>query len=330
MKAIILTKYGPPEVLEVREQQKPVTRDDELLIKLAATSVNYGDLVARNFRAISPAKFNMPLLFWFFAKLYFGIRKPKIRILGSEFSGVVESVGKDVKKFQAGDEVFGYLGQGMGAYAEYFCMPEKGVITVKPSNLGFEEAAVLPYGAIMALYLLEKARLMKGQKVLIIGASGSIGSAAVQIAKHFGANVTGLCGSQRVDFVKFLGADNVVDYTKEEFTSGDEQYDLILDVLGKSSFRQVKSTLKEKGIYMRVSFKFIHLLQMMRTSIGGKKRVICALAPGSVDDLMGVKQLVEKGAIKAIIDRKFPFEKTAEAHEYIESGKKKGHVAIVP
>lgn len=329
MKTISLTKYGPPEVLEVREQKKPVPKDNELLIKLAASSVNYGDLVARNFKDISPAKFNMPLIFWFFAKLYFGIKKPKIKILGSEFSGLVESVGKDVKKFKAGNEVFGYLGQGMGAYAEYFCMPEKGVLTIKPSNVSFEEVAVLPYGAIMALHLLEKAKIREGQKVLIIGASGSIGSAAVQIAKHYGAAVTGLCGSQRVDFVKSLGADKVINYTKEKFSSAGEQYDLILDILGKSSFKQVKSSLKGKGIYMRVSFKLNHLLQMMRTSTGGKKRVICALAPGSVDDLNAVKKLIEKGKIKAIIDRKFPFKQTADAHEYVESGKKKGHVAIV-
>jgi len=330
MKAVVYNKYGPPDVLQLVELQKPAPKENEVLVKVAATSVSFGDLVARNFKDISPRQFNMLFPFWLISKFYFGLSEPKIRILGSEFAGEVESIGTAVDKYQPGDQVFGYLGQSMGAYAEYLCVPEDGVLTVKPSNMSFEQAAVVPMGAIMALYLLrEKGDISSGDKVLINGASGSIGSAAVQIAKNqYGANVTGVCGTPRLEFVKSLGADQVIDYSKEDFTQNGESYDLIFDILGKSSFARCKNSLTQNGRYLLASFKMKQLVEMMWTSLSGSKKVICALAPGSREDLVSVKELIEAGELKAIIDRSFPLEQAAEAHRYVESGSKQGSVAI--
>ncbi len=328
MKAIVYTKYGPPDVLELKEVEKPVPKDHEVLIRVYATSVNFGDLLARNFKEISPGKFSMPLLFWFFAKMYFGFTKPKITILGSEFAGQIESAGKDVNLFKKGDQVFGYLGQNMGAYAEYLCMPEDGCVAIKPANMTYEEAAVVPYGAIMALNLLRKMNIQPGQKVLVNGASGGIGSAAVQLAKYFGAEVTGVCSTPRLEFVKSLGADKVIDYVKEDFTQSGETYDLIFDILGKSSFSGCKSSLKHNGRYLLASFKMKQLFQMLWTKMASSKRVICALASDKPEDLIFIKELIEAGKIKSVIDRRYPLEQTAEAHRYIEKGQKKANVVI--
>jgi len=328
MKAIVYTEYGSPDVLHLKEIAKPSPKDNEVLIRNYATTVNFGDLMARNFKAISPSKFNMPLFFWLPTLLAFGLGKPRNHILGSEFAGDVEAVGKSVMRFKPGDQVFGYLGQSMGAYAEYFCMSENGVVAIKPANMTYEEAAVVPYGAIMALSLLRKADLQSGQKVLINGASGGIGSAAVQIARNLGAEVTGVCGTLRLDFVKSLGAAKVIDYTKEDFTQNGETYDLIFDILGKSSFSRCQNSLKQNGRYLLASFKMKQLLQMLWTSMFGSKRVICAVAPGSVEDLNSVKELIEAGKIKAVIDRCSPMEQAAEAHRYVEEGYKKGNVVI--
>jgi NADPH:quinone reductase-like Zn-dependent oxidoreductase len=328
MKAIIFTEYGSPEVLKLAEVEKPVPGDNEVLIRVYATSVNYGDLVARNFKDITPRKFNMLMLFWFFGKMYFGWRKPRIKILGSEFAGEIELTGKDVTTFKKGDKVFGYNGQSMGAYAEYICIPEKGVLAIKPVNISYDEAAIVSYGAIMALPLLRKVIIKPGQKVLINGASGGIGSAAVQIAGYFGAEVTGVCGTPRLEFVKSLGAHKVIDYTKEDFTKSGETYDLIFDILGKSSFSSCKKILKQNGIYLLASFKMKQLIQMLWTSFTGSKKVICAFAPGSIEDLISVKELIEAGKIKSVIDRRYPLEQTAEAHRYVEEGHKKGNVVI--
>ncbi|MCP5102947.1 MAG: NAD(P)-dependent alcohol dehydrogenase, partial [bacterium] len=325
----ILTKYGPPEVLEPKEIEKPVPGDNEILIRITATPVNFGDLLTRNFRKISPRKFSMPFLFWLFARLALGFRKPKIKILGSEFAGEIESVGNDVKQFKIGDPVFGYRGMSMGANAEYLCMPEDGTVALKPAGMTDEEAACVPYGALTALVLLRKVNIRSGQKVLINGASGSIGSAAVQLAAaHFGADVTGVCGTPRLEYVKTLGAEKVIDYTKEDFTQNGETYDLIFDILGKSSFSRCKGSLKENGRYLLASFKMKQLFQMLWTKIRGGKRVICALAPDNAENLNFIKELVEAGKIKPVIDKRFPLEKTAGAHRYIEEGHKKGSIII--
>jgi NADPH:quinone reductase-like Zn-dependent oxidoreductase len=328
MKAIVFTEYGSPDVLQLKDVAKQAPRDNEVLIRIYATSVNFGDTMARNFKAITPRQFNMPFLFWLMTKISFGLRQPKITILGNELAGEVEAVGKNVKQFKQGDQVFGYPGQSFGAYAEYLCMPANGVLVIKPANLTYEEAAVVPYGASMALPLLRRAKLQPGQKVLVNGASGGIGSAAVQIAKYFGAEVTGVCGTPRVEFVKSLGADKVIDYTKEDFTQNGETYDLIFDILGKSSFSRCKNSLKPKGIHLFASFKLKQILQMLWTSRLGGKKVICAIAPGSVEDLMSVKELIEAGKFRAIIDRRFRLEKAAEAHRYVELGHRKGNVVI--
>lgn len=328
MKAIVCTEFGTPDVLQLKEVVKPTPKDNEVLIRVHAASVNFGDLMARNFKAVSPRKFNMPFIFWLPSKIAFGLRKPNITILGSELAGQIEAIGKDVKRFKKGDPVFGYPGLSFGAYAEYACLPEEGCLAIKPANMTYEEAAVVPYGAIMALNLLRKANIQPDQKVLVNGASGGIGSAAVQIAKHLGAEVTGVCGTARLEFVKSLGADKIMDYTQEDFTQNGETYDLILDVLGKSSFSRVKSSLKPNGILLFASFKMKQLIQMLWTSKTGDRKVICAIAPGSVEDLHSVKELIEAGKIKAVIDRCYPMDKAADAHRYVEQGRKQGHVVI--
>ena len=329
MKAVVYTEYGPPEVLLLKEVPEPTPKDNEVLIKICATVVQYGDLVARNFKDISPRKFHMPFPFWLVNGVIFGFRKPKITTLGAEFAGEIESVGKDVTLFKKGDQVFGYRGPSMGANAEYLCMPEDGCVAIKPTNMTYEEAAAVPFGAMVALALLRKVNIQPGQKVLVNGASGTIGSAAVQLAKsHFGAEVTGVCSTPRLELVKSLGADKVIDYTQEDFTTSGETYDLIFDILGKSSWPRCKGSLKQNGRYLLASFKMRQLLQMLWTSMVGSKKVICAIAPASTKDLVSVKELIEAGKIKTIIDRRYPLEQTAEAHRYYESGHAQGKVVI--
>jgi NADPH:quinone reductase-like Zn-dependent oxidoreductase len=328
MKAMIYTEYGPPDVLRLEEIEKPSPKNHEILIRVYATSVNIGDIWARNFKAISPRKFTMPLPLWLPARMYFGFAKPRVNILGSEFAGEVEAVGKEVKRFRKGDQVFGYRGQSMGANAEYLCMPENGLVSVKPANMTYEEAAAVPYGALTALNLLRKVNIQPGQKILINGASGGIGSAAVQLAKNYGAEVTGVCATPRLEFVKSLGADKVIDYTKEDFTKNGETYDLIFDILGKISFSRCKNSLKPNGRYLLASFKMTQLFQMLWTSIKGNKKVICALSSENPKDLIFIKELVETGKIKSIIDKRFPLEQIPGAHHYVENGEKKGNIVI--
>jgi NADPH:quinone reductase-like Zn-dependent oxidoreductase len=328
MKAIMYTEYGTPEVLQLKEVAKPAPKEDEILIRVHATSVNIGDLWARNFKAMTPSKFTMPLPLWLPSRMYFGLTRPKINILGSEFAGQVEATGKDVKRFEKGDQVFGYRGQRMGANAEYLCMPQDGLVAIKPVNMTFEEAAAVPYGALTALSLLRKAKLQRGQKVLIHGASGSIGSAAVQLAKYYGAEVSGVCSTPRLEFVRALGADQVIDYTREDFTKNGETYDLIFDILGKSSFSTCKNSLKQNGIYLLASFKMKQLFQMLWTSLRRGKRVICALSSENPKDLIFIQELVEAGKIKSLIDKCYPLEHTAEAHRYAETGFGTGSVII--
>ncbi|MFQ5976793.1 MAG: NAD(P)-dependent alcohol dehydrogenase [Candidatus Heimdallarchaeota archaeon] len=331
MKAIVYEQYGPPEVLQLAEVNKPTPKKNEVLVRIQAVTVGYGDLVARNFRNISSGKFAMPFLFWLLAKLAFGIRKPRNKILGSEFAGEIEAIGKDVTLFNEGDEVFGYTSQGMKAYAEYITVPEKGILSHKPANMSFEEAAVMPYGSIMALTLLrDKVKLQPGQKILINGASGGIGSATVQLAKsEFGATVTGVCGTPRVEFVEALGADHVIDYTQEDFTEREEKYDIVFGGLGKTSYSKVKHSLTPNGRYVLTSFKMRQIGQMLRTKLFGTKKVNCVLLPEKGEDLREVKTLIEEGKLKAMIDKRFPFDQMAEAHRYVEDGHKKGHVVVI-
>lgn len=328
MKAIVCIEYGPPEVLQLKEAERPVPKSNEILVRVHATPVSFGDVLVRNLKAVSPRKFHMPFLFWLFAKIYFGFRKPRIAILGSEFAGKIEAVGKDVKRFKAGDPVFGYRGPSMGAYAEYLCMPESGVVAPKPANMTFEQAAAVPYGALMALSLLRKQDIRPGQRVLVNGASGGIGPAVVQLAKHYGAEVTGVCGTPRLDYVKSLGADKVVDYTQEDFAASGKTYDVIVDILGKGSFSRVKRALKPNGRWLLVSFKTKKLWQMLWTSMAGGRRVICALSSEKAEDLVSIKELIEAGKFKTIVDKCYPLAQAAEAHRYVEQGHKKGSVVI--
>ncbi len=328
MKAIKYTEYGPPEVLQFKEVEKPAPRDNEILIRVYATSVNYGDITARKFSNVSPGEFNMPMPLLLPARIMFGFRKPRKKILGSEFAGEIEAVGKDVKLFKKGDRVFAYRGMSMGAYAEYLCMPEDGMVAIKPANMTYEEASAVPYGGIMALSLLRKVNVQSGQKILINGASGGIGSLAVQLARYYGAEVTGVCSTPRLELVKSLGADKVIDYTKEDFTRNGEKYNLIFDILGRSSFSCCKGSLTHNGRYLLASFKMKKLFQMLGTSVIGSKKVICAWASEKSEDLIFLKELVEAGKIKSIIDRCYPLEQTAEAHRYVEKGYKKGNVVI--
>lgn len=329
MRASILTEFGPPDVLQLREIAKPVPRDREVLIRVLAASVGFGDMIVRDFAAVTPEKFHMPWLFWLIGRLSFGMKKPRVHILGSEFAGRVEAVGGRVTRFKAGDQVFGYCGPRMGAYADYLCMPENGVLAAKPANMTYEQAAASPYGAIMALGLLRKLRLRPGQAILVVGASGGIGPAVVRLAKfHFGARVTGVCGTARQEYVKSLGADEVIDYKKEDVLDRPETYDVIIDILGKSPYSRCRRILRPRGRLVYVSFKMKQILQMLRTSVLGGQKVICALVAEKQKDLVTVGKLMEEGKIQTIVDRAFPLEQAADAHRYAEGGAKKGYVVL--
>jgi len=328
MKAVVYTEYGPPDVLHLAEVAKPTPKDHELLIRVHATPVNYGDVLARDFGHVTPRQFNMPAPLWLLARLSFGWRAPKKPILGSELAGVVEAVGKAVTHFKPGDQVYAYSGMNMGAYADYICLPATGMVAHKPVNLSYAEAAALPYGGIMALSLLRKGKLQAGQKILINGASGGIGSLAVQLAKHFGAHVTGVCSTPRLAYVKALGADEVLDYTKTDFTQGNARYDLVFDILGRSSFDRCRRVLTPNGIYLLASFKGDKLMQMLQTSLRGGQKVICAFANEQAADLEFLRELAEAGKIKTLIDRCYPQAEAAAAHRYYAEGPKAGHVLI--
>ncbi len=328
MKAVVMNEYGSPDVLKLETRQKPTPKENEVLIKVHASSVKYGDLIARRFNTLSAREFNMPFLFWLLARLAFGLKSPKVQVLGAEFSGTIEAVGSNVTRFKKGEAVFGYRGQSMGTYAEYLTMSEDALLITMPTNVTYDEASTIPYGALTAYSLLKNRNIQAGQKILIVGASGAIGSAAVQLAKHFGAEVTAVCSSAGHEYVKALGADHVIDYTRQDFTQNGQTYDLIFDVLGKGSFTRSKKSLNPNGRYICASFKMKKVFQMMWTSLVGGKKLICALSSENADDLSHIKQLMENGKIKAIIDRVYPFEQTADAHRYLENGHKKGDVII--
>ena len=323
MKAILHTKFGPPDELQLKEVEKPVPRDSEILIKIHATTVTSTDCNARNFTFVTKV-FRLPARLFFF-----GIFRPRINILGIDLAGEIEAVGKDVKRFKEGDQVFGTPGIAFGAHAEYTCMPEDGVLTIKPANIAWEEAASVFLGAHTALFFLrDKGNIQAGHKTLIYGASGSIGTFAVQLAKYFGAEVTGVCSTTNLEMVKSLGADKVIDYTKEDFTRSGETYDLIFDTVGKTSFSRCKSSLKQKGIFLAALMDLPEIVQIIWTSMTGGKKVKGGVALERVEDLNFLKELMEAGKIKPVIDRCYPLEQTAEAFRYVEEGHKKGNVVI--
>ena len=321
MKAIVCTKYGPPEVLKLMEVERPNPKDNEVLIRIYATTVTVGDSRIRRFR--------VPPSFWIPARIALGLKKPKKSILGSVFAGEIELVGKEVKLFKKGDKVFASAGHNFGAYAEYICVPENGCLVLKPTILNYEEAAAIPWGGLTALYFLKKANIQGGQKVLIYGASGSVGTSAVQIARYFGAEVTGVCSTSNLDLVKSLGAIKVIDYTQEDFGKHSENYDIIFDTVGKSSISDCLKSLKEEGIYLHSVVTPALSIRMRITSIMTGKVLLGGTFTPKAEDLIYLKELVEKGELKPVIDRRYPLEQIVEAHKYVDIGHKKGDVVII-
>ena len=300
MKAIVATKYGGPEVLQLKEVEKPTPKNNEILVKVHATTVTAGDFRMRSF--------TVPPLLWIPARIALGLTKPKQPIYGMELSGKVESIGKDVTRFKVGDQVFAStLTENFGGYAEYKCLPEQAMMAIKPSNITYEEAAAIPIGATTALRLLRKGNIQRGQKVLIYGASGSVGTYAIQLAKYFGADVTGVCSTANLDMVKSLGADQVIDYTKDDFSSREERYDIIFDTLGKFPKSQYSKALAPNGTFVTMA------------KLDSKEHM---------ENLIFIRDLIEAGEIKAVIDRCYLLENMVEAHRYVDTGHKQGNVVV--
>ncbi|MDN3654190.1 NAD(P)-dependent alcohol dehydrogenase [Ferruginibacter paludis] len=315
MKAAVYIQYGSPEVLQVNDVEKPTPKDNEILLRVKITAVNSGDV---RLRKADP----------FAVRFFFGLTKPKINILGSVFSGEVESIGKDVKKFKVGDFVFGHTDMSFGSYAEYKCLPENGSLALKPANISHKEAAVIPFGGVTALHFIKKAKIKKGQKVLIVGASGAVGSAAVQLARSFGANVTGVCSTANIALVKSIGADKVIDYTQEDFTKDGETYDVIFDTVKTIPvFRSLKS-LNKNGIMILSAAGMSEMLQGFWVSMTSNKKVITGVISHTAADINFLKVLIEADKLKPVIDRTYSLEQIAEAHAYVDKGHKKGNVAI--
>jgi NADPH:quinone reductase-like Zn-dependent oxidoreductase len=332
MKAVIWTDYGPPDVLQLKEVEKPAPNDNEVLIRVYATTATSGDCEMRSLTGA--IWFALPM------RAYLGFKTPKrITILGMELAGEIESAGKDVKQFKEGDQVFGATGfAGMGAYAEYICLPEEpeeGVLAVKPANMTYEEAAAVPVGGIEALHFLRQGNIQSGQKVLINGAGGTIGTYAVQLAKYFGVEVTAVDSTEKLDMLRSIGADHVVDYTQEDFTQGGVTYDFILDVVSKGSFSGCIRSLKRDGRYLianpgpsqMIRGRWTSLISNLPGRQSGKKVIFGAAHP-KTEDLVFLKEIIEAGKMKSVIDRRYPLEQTAEAHRYVEQGHKKGNVII--
>lgn len=326
MKAIIWTKYGSPDGLQLREVATPTPKDNEVLIKIHAVTASTPDTELRRLK--------LPLLYAIPLRLYIGfIRPTRITVLGTEFAGEIESVGKDVTSYKPGDQVFGYTGLAMGTYAEYMCLAEKssgiaGVMAKKPVNLSYEEAAAVPFGGLEALHSLRTANIQPGQKVLIVGAGGSIGSYSVEFAKLYGAEVTGVDHTEKLDMLRSIGTDHVIDYTREDFTKNGQTYDVILDTIGKSPFARSLRSLKENGTYLNANPGLLGGIRKRFTPNRSNKKVILWTGGYTVNNLLALKELIEAGKIKPVIDRRYPLERIAEAHRYVDEGHKKGNVVI--
>lgn len=315
MKAAVYVQYGQPEVLHVKEVEKPMPGDNEILVSIKATAVNSGDV---RLRKADP----------FAVRFIFGLTKPKLKILGSVFSGEVESVGKDVKKFKAGDFVFGHTDMRFGAYAEYKCLPEDGSLALKPANITHAEAAAIPFGGVTAWHFIKKAGIKPGQKVLVVGASGAVGSAAVQLAKSLGAEVTGVCSTANIALVKSIGAGKVIDYTKEDFTNNGEKYDVIFDTVKAISVSRSRKSLNKNGLMILSAAGMQEMLQGLWISKTSNKKVLTGVISHTAADIIFLKELIEAGKFKPVIDRTYPLEQIAAAHAYVEKGHKKGNVII--
>ena len=320
MKAAVCTRYGPPEVLQLRELEKPTPKDDEVLVRVHAATVTAGDCELRSLK--------LPLSWQLIARIGFGFRGPRKKILGQELAGEIESVGKAVRLFKKGDQVFAFTGLRLGAWAEYNCLPENGWMAIKPANMTYEEAAAVPAGGLHALHCLRKGNIESGQNVLIYGAGGTVGTVAVQLAKSFGAEVTGVDSARKLDMLRSIGADKVIDYSKEDFTKSGETYDVIFDVVGKSSFSGCMRSLKKKGFYLLGNPGLSQLVRGLLTSMRSSKKVIGGMASYRTEDLIFLKELIEAGKIRSAIDRRYPLERIAEAHRYVDTGQKEGNVVI--
>ena len=323
MKAIVYTEYGAPDVLHLQEVEKPTPKASEVLLKVHAATVTAGDVNMRGFTFVPPG-------YGFLPRLMFGLRRPRKSILGIEAAGEVEAVGSAVTLFKPGDQVFGSNAVRLGAYAEYVCWPENRALALKPANLTYEEAAALSFGGLTTLYFLrDKAKLQKGQQILIIGASGGVGTAMVQIAKYYGAEVTGVCSTPNLDLVESLGAHYVVDYTQKDVTKNGKTYDVIADtVCGKASFARYQDSLKPNGLYLAVAGGPREMIQTLSTSIRGGKKVISGTGGENNQNLGFLKELAEAGHLKPFIDKTFPLEQTADAHRHADTGRKRGNVVI--
>lgn len=321
MKAIVCTKYGPPEVLQMAEIEKPEPEENEVLVKIKATTANGADARIRG--AVFPSIFNIPV------KMAMGFKGPRKNILGVEIAGIVEAVGNKVASFKVGDEVFASTGAGFGGYAQYVCLSEKTVMTTKPANMTFEEAAAVPHCALAAIFYLRKGKVSEGKKVLIYGAAGGIGTFAVQLAKVMGASVTAVCSASGVNVVKSIGADKVIDYTSENFETQFETYDVIFDTVGKAPIKTCVDALAEKGVYYSaVHLELSRIWEGMKLTLTGSKKVVGGVATYTTENLNELKTLIEAGKLKTVVDKRFTLEQMVEAHAYVDTGHKKGHVVI--
>ncbi len=322
MKAVVWTRYGPPEVLQLKEVAKPIPKDNEVLIKVHAADVFAGDCELRGLK--------LPVLFRFFLRMYIGLARPKrVTILGQELAGEIEAVGKDVTLFKKGDQIFTSTGFSFGAYAEYACLPEDAMMALKPTNMTYEEAAVVPVGGTNALHFLRLGDVKSGQKILINGAGGGIGTMAIQLARSFGAEVTAVDSGGKLEMLRSIGADKVIDYTKEDFTKSGETYDVIFDVVGKGPFfRSIRSLNKHGTLLLANNGLVVPKFQGLWTSMTSGKKVISKMARENKEDLVFLRELIEAGTLRSVIDRCYPLEQTAEAHRYVDTGQKKGNVVI--